>query len=205
LRACCADELAALLQENEVHLLHRKVRRDESGAAIVRIRMLRELRFVDGTGGRHGDVIAVDEGVKPLGGGTARGAEKLVKTMIERSALDAARVIDALHGGSFTRVDRFAGLIAKCEPDVPFADRRGGVALLLQQSRQRELSRCDQRRPARALKHRAAARHTKRHLSGHEAVARRCANRGRTVRIGEAHAFARELVDVRSRTFESAL
>ena len=119
--------------------------------------------------------------------------------MIERSALDAARVIDALHGGAFTRVDRLAGLIAKREPDVPFADRCGGVALLLQHPWQRELSGCDQRRPARALKHRAAIRHAKRHLPRHETVARRCANGGRAVCIGEHHAFARELVDVRRR------
>ena len=202
-RGACVfrDELAALLQEHEIDLLHREVGRDESGAAIVGIRMLRQLRFVDGAGGRHGDVIAVDEGVKPLSGGAAGGAKELVKAVIERSALDAARVIDALHGSAFARVDRLTCLIAEREPDVPFADRRSGVALLLQQARQRELSRRDQRRPASALKHRAAIRHAKRHLPRHEAVARRCANRGRTVCIGEPHAFACELVDVRRRDF----
>lgn len=179
-----------------VHLLQVEIRRDEAAAAIVRIRVLRQRGTVERTRRRRGDAVAVNEGVKPVGGGTAGGAEKAIKAVIERPAFDATGKIDATNGFEAAGVNGFALRIAKREPDMPFADGGGGVALLLQQGRKGETTFGDQRRPARTGEDRAAVRHAKGHPPGHEAVARRRANRGRTVRIGEPHAFARELVDV---------
>lgn len=39
---------------------------------------------------RHGDAVAVDEGVLPVGGGTAASAVELIEAVIEWSAFDAA-------------------------------------------------------------------------------------------------------------------
>ena len=83
--------------------------------------------------------------------------------------------------------------------DVPLADARRGIAVVAEHARQREPTGRDQRRPADSREDRAAMRHTKRHLPRHQAVARRSADRARTVSIGESHSLAREPVDVRSR------
>ncbi len=190
------QELPTLLQENQVHFLHRKIGGDETGAAVVRVGVFRQLRFIERTGGRHGHAVPVDEGVNPIGRGTARRAEEFIKPVVQRPALDAAAEVDALHLLTFSRVNRLSGLVAKGQAHMPFADRRGGVALLPQHRRQGQATRGDQGGAAGALEHRAAIRHAKRHLAGHQAVARGRADRGGTMRVGEAHAFPREAVEM---------
>ena len=131
------QKLAALLQKDEVHFLHGKIRGDETRAAVVGIRMFRQLRFVDRTGGRHGHAVTIDEGVNPVGRGAACGAEECLKPVVRRPTFDAAIEVDALHFFQFPRVNWFARVVAKRQANVPFADRSGSVALRLQHRRQR--------------------------------------------------------------------
>ena len=191
------QKLAALFQKDEVHFLHGEIRGDETGAAVVRVGVFRQLRFVERTGGRHGHAVTIDEGVNPIGRGAARGAEECLKPVVHRPTFDAATEVDALHFIQFSRVNRFARLVAERQAHMPFADRSGGVALRLQHRRQRQATRSDQGRSAGTLEHRAAIRHAKRHLASHQTVARGRADRGGTVRIGEAHPVAREPVEMR--------
>jgi len=165
------DELAAFLQELHVHLLQVEIRRDEPAATIVGIRMSGQLAAVERACRRRGDAVAVDEGVKPVGGGAAGRAKKAVKTVIERSTLDTTGVVHTPDIVQTSAVNRHPRLIAKGESDVPFADGSGGVALLLQHRREGEAAFADQRWPAHALEDGAAIRHAKGHLARHEAVA----------------------------------
>ena len=81
-------ELAALFQQDTIHFLHRKIRRDEARTAIHRVRMFRQLRLIEGTARRHGNAVAINEGIKPVGCGTARRAEEAVEAVVQRTAFD---------------------------------------------------------------------------------------------------------------------
>lgn len=98
-------------------------------------------------------------------------------------------------------MDGIAFFVTIGKPDVPLANAGGGVIFLMQHFRQGQALGSNQRRTARAGEDRAAARNAKAHLSGHQAVARGCADRAGRVGIGEAHTFTRELIDVRRGDF----
>jgi len=73
----------------------------------------------------------------------------------------------------------------------------GGVAVGAEHGRQREPPRSYQRRTANGLENPAAIRHAEGHLAGHQTVSGRRANGRGTVRVGEAHPFAGEAVEMR--------
>ena len=195
------QELATLLEKDEVHFLHGKIRRNQPNAAIVRVGMLRQLGRVNEVGRRHGDSVVLNEGIEPIGRRTARGPEERLKAMIDRPACDALREIDATNRLDSIAAHRLPILVEERHPDMPLADARRGIAIVAEHARQREPTGSDQRRSADSGKDRAAIRHAKRHLPRHQAIPCRRADRARTVRVGESHSLPREPVDMRSQNF----
>ena len=84
------EKLPTLLQKNEVHLFHRKIRGDETKPAIVRIGMPRQRRAIEARGGWHRHSITIDECIEPIGGWTAGGAKEIGKPMIKRATNNLA-------------------------------------------------------------------------------------------------------------------
>ena len=87
--------------------------------------------------------------------------------------------------------DRLAVLVEERQSDVPLADARCGIAVGAEHGRQREPPECNERRAADTLEDPAAIRQAEGHLARQQTVARRRANGGRAVGIGEAHPLAR--------------
>ena len=116
--------------------------------------------------------------------------------MIKRTAGDGARVINAPHGCQSVLIDGLALLFIRGEAHVPFAEHGGSIALLLQQTGERQAALVDQARSAHASKYAAVVK-PKSHAPGEQAVAGRRANGRGTVRIGEANALACEPVEMR--------
>ncbi len=190
------EEFLAFLEEDQVDLLEIEIRGDHAGAVITGVRMLGQWPAIHNTRGRDRDLVVINISVKPIGGGARSRAEEFLKAVIQRPAGDRPRVIDAPHGRQSVLIDGFPILVVRRQPNVPFAEHRRGVALLLQQTGECEASRVDQARPAHAGEN-AAVIQPKRHPAGKQAVARGCANGGGTVRVGEANAFARKPIQVR--------
>ena len=86
------------------------------------------------------------------------------------------------------------------QAEVPLADAGGGVALVLEQARDGEPARLDERRRA-ALQHAALQRTAPGVAAGQDAVARGRADGRGTMGVGEDHAFARQAVEVRRADF----
>ena len=125
------NELATLLQKHEIHLLHREIRRDVAWPAIIGIRMLGQLRFIDEASWRNGDAVALNERIKPIRGGTTGRAEEVIETDVERPTLDPARVVDSQHVLQSATMNRCACFVSERQSHVPFANCRRRVALLL--------------------------------------------------------------------------
>jgi len=191
------EELPALLEEDEVHLLQRKIRGDDALAAVVGVGMLGQRPLVDLARRRNRHAVTFDERVKPVRRGAAGRPEEAVETVVQRSPFDAARVVHALDGLHTLAVNRLAVAVEERQSDVPFADAGCGITLGAEHGRQRESSRRNERRAADAREDRAPARDAEGHLPRHQAVACGRANGGRAVGINEPHPLARQTVDVR--------
>ena len=89
----------------------------------------------EGSCRRHGNAVAVDKSVDPIGRRTASGAEEAIETVVERSALDPPRVVDAAHVLQSPAMNRQARQVAERQPDMPLPHGGGGVALLSEHAR----------------------------------------------------------------------
>ena len=76
------------------------------------------------------DPIAFDVGVKPIRGWTTGGAEKFLKSMIERTALDGTLVIDPFDGIQTALMNRLAFRIKEGHSNMPFSNTCGRVPSL---------------------------------------------------------------------------
>ena len=192
------EEGHALLQEEQVHLLQVEVGRDQPGAVVLRVGVLRQRPTVEDSGRRDGNPIAVDEGVQPVGGRAAHRAEEVIEAAVDRRVGARARVVDSLHRFQPVLVDRHSIPVEEPHPDVPLAEARGRIPGLAQHPRESEPPFLDQ---ARAADTGEDAPHpgAEGHAAGEQAVARRRADGGRAVRVGEEHPLRGEAIEVRRR------
>ena len=79
--------------------------------------------------GRHGNLVAVDESVEPVGGRAAGGAEELIEAVMNGGIRDGLAVVDAFDRLETALVDRLAVFIEKGKANVPLAKHRCVIAL----------------------------------------------------------------------------
>ncbi len=124
------QKLAAFFQKDEVHFLHREIRRDQTRAAIIRKGMLRQLRLINDLRRWHRHAVVFDEGIQPVGGRAARRSEERLKAVIDRAALDTAGKINLSDGLDAIAAHGLTDLVKKRQTDVPLADAGGGIAVV---------------------------------------------------------------------------
>ncbi len=71
------EELLTLFQKDQVDFLQVESGGDHSGAAVVRVEVIREVSLVDRLLRRNGNSVTLDVGIQPVGGGTAGSAKEL--------------------------------------------------------------------------------------------------------------------------------
>ena len=198
----------APLQEDQVDLFVIEAWGDQSAAAIVRVRVPRQLRGVERGRRRDRHAIVLDVGVEPVRRRAAGGAEEMVETPVDGPVGDRLREIDHADarqfplrardvGGRLRLVDRRAGGGLEREADVPLAHGGGGVALASQHLGQGQPTRLDQARSADSREDAAAVAGTETHPSREEAITRGRADRRGGVRVREAETFPGQSVEVR--------
>ena len=122
-----AEKGLAFGKEDHIHFLHGKIVGDAAKAAILRVWVLGQFATVELFCRRNGNAVTVDECIQPVGGGAAGRAIELIEAVVDGAAFDAARVVDELNRFGRAAVDGLTLLIAKGEPDVPFAKTGGAV------------------------------------------------------------------------------
>ena len=190
------EELEAFLKEHHVDFLEVKIRSHQARPAVKGPRVLGELALVDQLGGWNRDPVILHVGVEPVRGGTGDRSKEVVEAAVDRAVGNWSAVVDPAHSLETVLVNGFAVLVEEGHPDMPFAEESGGVALLLQHGRESQSVLLDQAGSPNAGED-ATVIQTKGHAPGHDAVAGRRADRGGAVRIGEEHAIAGELVEMR--------
>ncbi len=141
------------LEEDEVDFFKIEIRCDHASTVVVGIGVLRQVRPVEQAGGRHGDAVAVDIGVEPIGRWTGHGAVELVEPAMNRRTSRRSRVVDMLDTLNTALADRLAVLVVEGHANVPLAEHGSGVSLLLQHAAERKPVRFDQARFADTGKH----------------------------------------------------
>jgi len=158
--------------------------------------MLGQRFAIDNVGRWHGDFVAIDVGIKPVGCRAAGSAEKLIKPAVNRSAGNRLRVIDPLHRLESVLGNRLSITIVKCQANMPLAKHGGRVPLSSEHGRYCEPVVLDEAWPSGTGEDTLHAV-SKRHPAGEQAVARRGADGGGAVRVGEANALPGQAIDVR--------
>ena len=191
------EELQAFFQEDHVDFFKVKVRGHQSGAAVKGPLVFRKIALVDLPGWRDRNPVALHVSIKPVGGGTADRAEKVVEATVDGAIGNWAAVVDPADGLESVPVDSLSLLVEEGHPDVPFAEEGGGVALLLQHGREGEALLFDEAGPADTCED-AAVIQPEGHTPGHDAVAGGSTDRGWAVGVGKEESFAGQAVEVRS-------
>ena len=157
--------------------------------------MLGQRSAIHNARGRHGNFIAINIGVEPIGRRTRGRSKKLFEAVIQRPAFDGACVIHPLHSRQPVLVNGFALLVKGRKADVPFAEHGRGVALLFQETGQCKAAGINQARPTHAGKHSAIIQ-PERHTAGEHAVACGCTNCRWTVSVGKPNTLLRQLIQM---------
>ncbi len=84
------EELQGFVEEDHVDFLDVEVGGDEAGAEVFGVGVFGEVGFVERAGGWDWDAIVLDEGVEPIGGGAAGGAEEVVEAAVDGGVGDGA-------------------------------------------------------------------------------------------------------------------
>ncbi len=114
---------------------------------------------------------------------------------MNRAVGNAPREIDPPHGLQTIPADWFSVLVEESHSHVPLPDTRRFVAPVSQHLRQRQAALFNQAGPAGSREHASHPR-AKCHAAGEQAVARRRADGGRAVRVGQANSFRGKPIDV---------
>ena len=139
-----AEKGLAFCEEDHVHFLQGEIFRNAAWAAVLRVWVLGQFATVELFCRRNGNAVTVDECIQPVGGGAAGGAVELIEAVVDGATFDAACVVDGLNRLGRTAVDGLALLIAKGEPDVPFAKTGGTVVFFAEHLGQGQALGCNQ-------------------------------------------------------------
>ena len=114
---------------------------------------------------------------------------------MDRRVGNGAREVNAPHRFQSSIVNRRPILVRKRQADVPFTIQRRLIAVRAQHAGEGQPILRDETGATGAGED-STIIDPKRHLSRHDAVAGRCANRRRTVRIREAHTLGGQAIQI---------
>lgn len=189
------EEVDAFFEKDEVDFFEVEVGGDFSRTVVARVGMFGQGRAVEDLGWGDGNVVAVDVGVEPVGGGTTGGSVEVIESAVKRAVWDGAEVVDSMDGREAVLADGVSISVKEGEADVPFADEGGCVSFSLEHGGEGKAICFDEAGAAGAGKD-AFHAGSEGHASGEDAVAGGRADGGGAVSVGKEEAFAGELVDV---------